>query len=83
MYIGTLTRWATEEELHLRSTRAVADSNSTGKGDEVAGCDTVLGDEGLLNCNRLIETNVGVVLGLNIGESHDRAVGASATEKYI
>lgn len=83
MYLGILTRWAAEEELHLGSSRAVADTNSTGKGNEVAGCDTMLSDEGLLNRNSLIETNVGMVLGLNIGESHDRAVSASATEKHI
>ena len=78
-----LTSWATEEELHLRSARAVADSDSTGKGNEVAGRDTVLLNEGLLNGDGIVEADIRVEGGLDLREDHDGSVGTSAAEKHV
>lgn len=75
-----LTSRTTEEELHLRSAGAVADSDGTSEGDKVARSDAMLLDEWLLQIHDLIETNVWVEVGLNVVEDHDGAVSAPATE---
>ena len=77
-----LTNFAANEELHLGSTSAVADTDSASERNEVSRAHVVLGDEGLLDVDDLIETNVGVERGLDRVEQHDRAVSTSTTRDF-
>ena len=74
---------ATGEEVHLRRTRAVTECDRARESDEVAGGDTMLGDERLLQVDNLIETNVWMERSLNCVEDNDRAVGTSTTAKWL
>ena len=76
-----LTNFAADEELHLRRTSTVADTDSASERNEVSRAHVVLGDEGLLDVDDLIETNVGVERGLDGVEQHDRAVSASTARR--
>lgn len=78
-----LTRRTAKEELHLRSTRAVAHSDGTSEGDEVTGSDVVLGDEWLLESDDLVKTDVGVEGSLDRVEDDDGAISASATASTL
>ena len=79
---GLGSRSAADEEVHLRSTRAVTESNGACERDEVAGSHVVFGDERLLKLDDFVQTDVGVKGGLDIVEDHDGPVGASTAGKY-
>ena len=78
---GARTWWAANEELHFGSTRAVAHSDGTSEGNKVAGRDTVLGDERLLQVDDLIGTEVSMEVGLDVREEERRAVSSLASVK--
>ena len=71
---------AASKELHDGGTGAVADGDSTSESDEVTGSHVVPVEDGLLDGDSLIETNVGVEGGLNRGEGVDGAVSAATAE---
>ena len=70
----------TQEEVKLRSTRAVTDTNGTSQLDKVASGDVVLGDESGLFVGDLVSTQVGMVVGLSVDKSDDRTIGTSTTK---
>lgn len=74
-----LTRCAANEELHLRSSCAVTESDGTGECDEITRSDTVPRDEGLLQLDDFVKTDVGVECGLDLVEDHNRPVRSTAT----
>ena len=71
-------RGTADEEVHLRSTRAVTEGDSTSEGNKVTRGNVVLGNEGLLELHDFVETDVRVEGSLNVVEDHDRAVSTSA-----
>lgn len=72
-----------EGEVHLGSTRAVAHSDCTSERDKITGCDIVLLDEGLLQLDDLVETDVGVERRLDGVEGHDGAVSTPAAGSVV
>ena len=50
------------------------------QGDEVAGGDVVPREDGLLDGDSLVKTDVRVELGLDVGEGVDRAISTATTE---
>ena len=76
------TCWTTQEEVKLRSTRAVADTNGTSQLDKVASGDVVLGNESGLFVGDLISTQVGMVVGLSVDKSDDRTISTSTTKDW-
>ena len=74
----SLTRGTTDEKVHLRGTRAVAERNCASKRNEISRGDTVSFHEWLLQLDDLIEANIGFKIGLDFVEDHDGAVGTSA-----
>ena len=75
------TRCTTGEEVHLRSTRAVTESNSTCESNKVSRGDVMLGNEGLLELHDFVETDVSLERSLDRVEDHDRAVSTAAAVK--
>ena len=76
---GLSGRSAAEEEVHLRSTRAVADTDGASKRDEVTRSDVVLCDERILELGDLVQTDVRVESSLDLVKDDDGTVGTSAT----
>lgn len=50
---------------------------------QVTCCHVVLGHEGLLRADNLVDAVVGVEVGLDVVEDHDRPVGTSATNEQV
>ena len=68
-----------KEDVELRSTGAVGDTDGAGELDEVGGGDVVTLDERPLLVDDLVDTEVGVEVGLDVLEEGDGTVGASTS----
>ncbi len=68
-----------EEDVELRCTGAVRETDGTGQLDEVGGGDVVASDERGLLVDDLVTTEVGVEVGLDILEEGDGTVGTSTS----
>ena len=78
---GLGSRSAADEEVHLRSTRAVAERDGPCERDEVSWGNVVLRDERLLDLDDFVKANVRVEVGLDLVEDHDGAVSTSTAVK--
>ena len=68
-----------KEDVELRSTGAVGDTDGTGELDEVSSGDVVALDERPLLVDDLVDAVVGVEVGLDVFEDGDRTVSASTS----
>ena len=73
----------TKHELELRSTGAVADTDSTGELNEITRCYVVLRNEWFLLINNLICAEVGMEICLNVVEDNDGTISTPTTAEEI